>query len=115
VHGQHLLGFRVRRPEPERAAELGHLAPGAAREVPFAGELVLGDRRQPAAPVSRTCIPTHSGTPAVSTWPTRAPTCAPCRTTLDIAIPGTPSATRGSRAGGLRGFGSDRSPMGHAR
>ena len=44
--------------------------------------------RQRRAPASRTCIPIRSGTPAASTWLTRARTCAPCRTTSATATLG---------------------------
>ena len=46
--------------------------------------------RQRRAPASRTCIPIRSGTPAASTWLTRARTCAPCRTTSATATLGIP-------------------------
>ena len=49
----------------------------------------------------RTCC----GTPAGTTWPTRAPIYARCRTTSGTAIPSTPRTTRALLGIGSRGCG----------
>jgi hypothetical protein len=49
--------------------------------------------------------PTCSGTPAATTWPTRARICERCRTTLGTEIPSTRRTTRALLGIGRRGCG----------
>ena len=54
--------------------------------------------------------PTCSGIPMGTTWPIRAPTYGPCRTTSATAIPSIPPNTSGLRGIGSKACGSSRGP-----